>query len=170
VSPDHIPFLIVVPHGALSITKQMELLVVKKKHGYAGLDGERLWNIDGLGSSEYPYLISDIEDGVANIGVTTADAVTEIRRGCRQGFIAEEGIALATQSPETLIHHAFALADAHYRGESESASPSRRQCVPELWLGSDGPTLNYNWLGSRREDRGVPSCKRRLLLDGGRAL
>ncbi len=154
VPPEHIPFVIVVPHAMLPVTEQMRLLVIAEKHGYAGLDGEKLVNFEDLGSSEFPYLVCDVENGSANVGQTTADAVTSIRRACRCGLTGEEGIALATHCPDLLLHHALALADTECR-----------KYVLELWLGSGGPTLNFDFPKSRKEDRGVPSCARRLLLD-----
>lgn len=153
VPPDHVPFLIVVPHGMLPVAKQMELLVVAEKHGYAGLDGEGLVNFEGLGSSKFPYLACDVEDGTATVGQATDEAAKSIRNICRYGLTVEEAIALATHSPDSLAHHALALIDSNFQ-----------RCIPELWLSAGGPTLNFNWLRSRREDRGVPSCARRLML------
>lgn len=163
--PERIPFLVVIPHAMLHVAKQMELLVVAKKHGYSSLECDKLWNPEGIGESKSPYLICDVDDGAGNVGRTTGEVAGEINRACRQGLIMEEAIALAVHSPESLVHHAFALTDADYQIAPWSGSGGRRQCVPELWLGSDGPTQNYGPLQSRREDRGVPSCRRRLFLD-----
>ena len=168
VAPGNIPFLLVIPHARLPIERQLERLVLGKKRGYASLDCAKLWNLAGIGDSDLPYLICDVEDGAGSVGKVTADAVTETRLGCRSGLVFEEGIALAVHSPESLIRHAFAMVEVDYRGESPitGSVPNRhKQCVPELWLGSDGPTQSYSRLESRREDRGVPSCKRRLFLD-----
>jgi len=168
VPPGRIPFLVVMPHGKLSIERQMEALVAGKKRGYASLDCAKLWNPEGVGGSDFPYLICDVEDGAGNVGKMTADAVIEIRTACRSGLVFEEGIALAVHSPESLVHHAFAMVEVDYQGESPisgNGSNRHKQCVPELWLGSDGPTQNYSRLESRRDDRGVPSCRRRLFLD-----
>ena len=163
-----LPLLIVIPHAMLPIAEQMKLLIVAKKRGYVSLDSEKLWNPDGIGESKFPYLICGVEDGAGNVGKVTADAAGEISRACRSGLVFEEGISLAVHFPESLIHHAFALIGNHYQGGSpcgSRGSNSSPQCVPELWLGSGGPTQNYSWLNSRRDDRGVPSCARRLTLD-----
>lgn len=151
---DRHPFLIVVPHSMLSVAKQMEMLVVAKKRGYTSIDCGRLWSLDGLGSSEFPYLVCDVDDGTTNVGQTTADVVTSIRRICRNGLTVEEGIALATHLSDLLIEHALALADTDYQGY-----------VPEIWLSSGGPAIGYDFPRSQKEDRGVPSCARRLTLD-----
>ncbi len=163
---DSIPFLIVVPHKMLPIKRQMELLVVGKRRGYASLDSEKLWNPEGIGGSEFPYLVSGVDDGAGNVGRITKEVAGEIRRACRHGLTFEEGIALAVHFPRSFAHHAFALIDTDYQSNPRPTNGACRQCVPELWLGSDGPTQNYSWLDSRREDRGVPSCAHRLLLDG----
>jgi hypothetical protein len=156
-TPDHIPFLIVVPHGMLPIERQIELLVVAKKRGYAGsLGGEKFVNIDGLGSSKFPYLIRDVNDGAATVGQTTAAAMISIRRACLNGLTVEEGIALAVHSPDLLLHHSLALIDTDYNGY-----------VPELWLCPCGPTFTFDFPKSKREGRGVPYCGRRLLLERG---
>ena len=151
--PDHLPFLIVVPYRMLSVARQMEMLVVAKKRGYASIDCGKLWSLDDLGSSEFPYLVCDVDDGTATVGQTTVDVVTSIRHICRKGLTVEEGIALATHCPNLLPHHALALADTDYQ-----------RYVPELWLSSGGPTLGFDFPKSRKEDRGVPSCARRLML------
>jgi hypothetical protein len=154
-APDHIPFLIVVPHGMLPIERQIELLVVAKKRGYAGsLGGEKFVNLDGLGSSKFPYLIRDVNDGAVTVGQITAAAMTSIRHACRNGLTVEEGIALAVHSPDILIHHSLATIDTDYNGY-----------VPELWLCACGPTFTFDFPNSRREGRGVPYGGRRLLLD-----
>lgn len=163
--PNRIPFLIVIPHAMLPIERQMERLVVAKKRGYASLDSAKLWNPEGVGESKFPYLISEVDDGAGNVGRMTGEVAGEINRACRQGLIMEEAIALAVYSPELLVHHAFALIGADYQNVPWSGNGPRRQCVPELWNGSGGPTQNYGWLNSQREDRGVPSCRRRLFLD-----
>lgn len=162
---NNLPFLIVIPHGRLPIERQMERLVVAKKHGYPSLDSGKFTNWENVGSSGHPYIISDVDNGAGNVGWVTRDAAGEINCACRRGFIMEEAIALALHSPESLIHHAFALIDTDYQSEPWSGNGIRRQCVPELWLSSGGPTQNFSRLDSRREDRGVPSCRRRLFLD-----
>lgn len=162
---NNLPFLIVIPHAMFPIVRQMRLLVFGKKQGYASLDDEKFTNWEGLGSSKCPYLACDVDDGAGNVGRVTAEVATEIRRACRHGLTFEEGIALAVHSPRSLAHHAFALIDTDYQSDPRPTNEVRRQCVPELWLGSDGPTQNYSYLRSQREDRGVPSCSRRLLLD-----
>lgn len=167
MSGGQLPFLVVIPHALLSIEKQMGVLLVAKKRGYASLDSAKLWNPEGIGESKNPYLISDVDDGAETMGRNTGEVAGEIRRACRRGLVMEEAIALAVQSPESLVHHAFALIESHYQGSSSDASTgtnSSPQCVPELWLSSGGPTQSYSWLSSRREDRGVPSCRRRLFL------
>ncbi len=165
-TPDHLPLLVVIPHAILPIERQMERLVVAKKHGYASLDSEKLWNPEGIGESKSPYLICDVDDGAENVGLATGEVAGGISRACRQGLIMEEAIALALHSPESLVHHAFALIGVDYQIAPWSGNGPRRQCVPELWNGSGGPTQNYSPLNSKREDRGVPSCKRRLFLNG----
>lgn len=165
-TPDYLPFLVVIPHAILPIERQMERLVVAKKRGYASLDSGKLWNPEGIGEAKSPYLICDVDDGAENVGLATGEVAGGISRACRQGFIMEEAIALALHSPESLVHHAFALIGVDYQIAPWSGSGPRRQCVPELWNGSGGPTQNYSPLNSKREDRGVPSCKRRLFLNG----
>ena len=156
-TPGHIPFLIVVPHGMLPIERQIGLLVVAKKRGYAGsLGGEKFVNIDGIGSSKFPYLIRDVNDGVTTVGQTTAAAMTSIRRACRNGLTVEEGIALAVHSPDLLLQHSLALIDTDYNGY-----------IPELWLCACGPTFTFDFPISKREGRGVPYGGRRLTLDRG---
>lgn len=167
VSEHNIPFLVVVPHAMLPIEQQIALLVVEKKHGFASLDSAKLWNPQEIGRSKDPYLICDVNDGAGNVGKVTGAAAGEIRHACREGLVFEEGIALALHRPESLLHHAFAVIDIDYQHEplfGSDGSRRREQCVPELWFSSGGPTQNYSWLGSKREDRGVPSCRRRLFL------
>ena len=157
-TPDFIPFLVVVPHGALPIERQMELLVVAKKRGYAGsLDGEKFVNIDdSVGSSKLPYLIRDVNDGTTTVGRTTAAAQTSIRRAGRNGLTVEEGIALAIYSPDLLLRHALALIGTNYNGY-----------VPELWLCGCGPTFTFDFPNSMREERVVPYGGCRMTLDRG---
>lgn len=153
-SLDNLPFLIVVPHGMLPVARQMELLVVAKKRGYAGIDCEKLVNFENLGSSKFPYLVCDVEDGAVNIGQFLDDITRQIRCNCRHGLTVEEGIALATHSPDLLVHHAVALVDTDYM-----------RYVPDLWLSSGGPALGFDFPRSEKEGRGAPSSARRLTLD-----
>ena len=164
-APACFPFFIVIPHAMISVNEQMQRLVVDKKHGYASLDSAKLWNPEGIGESKSPYLICDVDNGAGNMGRITGEVVGEISRACRHGLVMEEAIALAVHFPESLVHHAFALVGVDYQIAPWSGSGPRHQCVPELWNGSGGPTQNYGPLQSRREDRGVPSCRRRLFLD-----
>lgn len=152
-NPDNLRFLIVVSHGMLPIARQMELLVVAKKHGHASLDWEKLINSASIGNSEFPYLVCDVDDGARNVGGLLRDVTREIRHAGRYGLTVEEGIALAVQIPDILLRQSIALADSDYM-----------RYTPELWLSSGGPALSYDFPQSQKEGRAVPSC-RRLSID-----
>ncbi|MFA5413313.1 MAG: DUF5701 family protein [Patescibacteria group bacterium] len=163
MDPGRIPFLIVVPHGVLSVENQMERLVVEGKRGFIADEvAGQLKNLDGIGGKPFPYLICGVDDGTTTVGRTSNACLTILcSSGRRSGLTLEEGVALATHHPQFLTDHDFALLGTQY-GEKRG---ERDLYYLELWLSQCGPTINHHWPESRNERRGVPSCKRRLFLD-----
>ena len=129
----------------------------REQAGFTVLDREdleRFFPIDGLGlPSASAYLLLDVDTGTATRNVTPNDALEIIRAEGRSPLTVDEGIAVATQHPESV---------AEGRGFSLLGSRSGDKRVTALWISERRPKLGWCWAGNPHTWLGSASCAARL--------
>ena len=91
--------VIVIPEIFVSITKKLALI-----GGSTPLDITKICNADGI-IPRKPYLIHDIENGEAMMGISPGNCVKQFKREERHGFTVNEGVMYITYHTQTLQDH-----------------------------------------------------------------
>lgn len=144
-----LPFVIVIPHGMVSISAQ----VAKIEHN--GLSGKNYLGESGITyfvsvpSGNQPFLAVDVEDGRGMLGKSPNACQKQFKQEGRLGLIVEGGIAVEHQS-HVLSHHYMDL----------PGSRCDEDWVPGLHLYGDRPALVSNYPGSSVRRWGSASCGR----------
>ena len=147
--------IIFIPERIVSIHKQMSLVKLKNKTGYNTpcINLGMLQQADGVETPNVPYLIHDIENGVATKNISFSNCVKLFKKQGRFGLVPEEGIAIVTHKPEMLNNHRYI-----YLLGSRVVSGR----VPGLYLNDDGLELGYVWPDSTNSKWGSASCGSRI--------
>lgn len=99
------------------------------------------------------YALLDVDTGADLLNVNPEDALEQIEARGRSPLTLEEGIALVTQFPESLVKNACFSLPGSRRGD-------RR--VTALWLSKGAPKLGWCFAGAPHTWLGSASCARRL--------
>ena len=153
--------LIVIPKRFITLHKQMLMTKVNNKAGYAIFNLNLL--LDDDVTPRMPYLIRDVDDGAATIGISFKSCVEDFNKQKRFGLSAEEGNALIIHSPEVLNHHFINLLGTNYQ-----YGQNRILC---LWLEGGHPCLSCSWFdygtaeweANPKVKWGFASCGSRIL-------
>jgi hypothetical protein len=144
--------IIVIPERIVSIPKQMSLVKLDGKTGYTCLNLGALRQADGVETPNVPYLIRDVENGVAMRNTSPDNCVKQFKKQGRFGLVTEEGIAIVTHKPETLNDHYIDLPGSRYDSD----------IVPRLRLSGGRPELDYGWADIANSRWGSASCGSRI--------
>ncbi|WP_344455434.1 DUF5701 family protein [Actinocorallia aurantiaca] len=152
-----VPFLLVVTRQMVPIERTMELTAVhgKKKPGFVDRSFEpgSLERFVPVKEAVLPhqdaYLLLDVERGEEFCGVVPGDAMAVIAERGRTPLTVEEGVALLTHFPQTLVKNkCFSLGG--------SRCGDRR--VPALWISAGAPKLGWCWEGNPHTWLGMASA------------
>jgi len=99
------------------------------------------------------YALIDVDTGADLVDVTPEDALREIEARGRSPLTLEEGIAVVTQFPESLVKNACFSLPGSRRGD-------RR--VTALWLSKGAPKLGWCFAGAPHTWLGSASCSGRI--------
>jgi hypothetical protein len=159
--PSRVPLLLVVGPRVLRAEDAVPTLhlagrdepgVLDPNHGPSGLGDYAPIDPIALPSRDI-YLLVDVDRGDEFRDLPPEDATAEILRRGRTPLTIHEGIALATQVPESLQrNHCYSLAGSR-RGD-------RR--VPALWISGRAPKLGWCWAGNPHGWLGTASTAARL--------
>ncbi|MEK7516363.1 MAG: DUF5701 family protein, partial [Patescibacteria group bacterium] len=90
--------------------KKIPLMEVDGKRGFTTLDLSEFKTAEGVEIPEsLAYLIVDVENGKAMLGITPDKAIKQFKKEERSPLTAEEGVAIVTQYPEILKDHDLSL-------------------------------------------------------------
>ncbi|OGD67201.1 hypothetical protein A2Z61_00475 [Candidatus Campbellbacteria bacterium RIFCSPLOWO2_02_35_12] len=147
--------IIVIPERIVSIHKQMSLVKLKNKTGlqHPCINLGMLQQADGVETPNVPYLIHDVENGVATKNVSFSNCVKLFKKQGRFGLVPEEGIAIVTHKPEMFNNRYIYLLGSRFVSGS----------VPGLYLNDNGGLeLDYVWPDSTNSKWGSASCGSRI--------
>ena len=135
VETSKVEISIVNPKRFITLHKQMLMTKVNNKAGYA------IFNLNLLLDDDRPrgclYLIRDVDDGAATIGISFKSCVEDLNKQKRFGLSAEEGNALIIHRPEVLNHHFINLLGTNYQYGQNG--------ILCLWLEDGHPCLSFSW-------------------------
>ena len=154
---DRVPFVVVLPAKLVPVAATMPLTALDgRPGGVAGLlpDVERFVPTDlAPAPAPEPYLLVDVDRGAEFRNRAPEAALPVLAERGRSPLTVEEGVALVTHFPGTLVkNHCFSLAG--------SRAGDRR--VPALWISRRAPVLGWCWAGNPHTWLGVASAARRL--------
>lgn len=107
VQDNYIPFLLVVPHNVVPSTYQLKCIreeLDQKQYDYI-IKPEWFKNAPGVSTPSEPYLILNVETGLALINTAPAKCVEKFNHEGRFALTIDEGLALVTYFPEVLESH-----------------------------------------------------------------
>lgn len=150
---DRVPFVLVVPAKLVPTTATMPLTSLR---GRAGAISHLLPDVERFLPTEHapapatvPYLLRDVDRGSEFCDWRPDDALAVILGRDRTPLTVEEGVALVTQHPATLVkNHCYSLAG--------SRAGDRR--VPAVWISKNAPVLGWCWAGNPHTWLGVASA------------
>jgi len=152
-----VPFLLVVTRQVVPIERTMELTSVSggKKPGFVDRSFEpgsleRFVPVEEVAlPHQDAYLLLDVERGEEFCGAVPSDAMAVIAGRGRTPLTVEEGVALLTHFPRTLVKNkCFSLGG--------SRCGDRR--VPALWISGGAPKLGWCWEGNPHTWLGMASA------------
>jgi hypothetical protein len=157
-TPDRVPFVVVVPARLVPTAAAMPLTALGGKPGTVSRllpDVERFLPTElAPAPAGEPYLLVDVDRGADFRNWTPDAALPVITRRGRSPLTVEEGVALVTHSPATLVKNfCFSLAG--------SRCGDRR--VPAVWISTGAPILGWCWAGNPHPWLGVASCGNRVV-------
>ncbi len=152
-TPDRVPFVVVLPAKLVPVTATMPLTALDGRPGGVSRllpDVERFVPTDQAPApATEPYLLVDVDRGAEFRDWTPDAALAVITERGRSPLTVEEGVALVTHFPGTLVkNHCFSLAGAR--------AGDRR--VPAVWISKHAPVLGWCWAGNPHSWLGVASC------------
>jgi hypothetical protein len=152
-TPDRAPFVLVVPAKLVPTTATMPLTSLRGRAGGISRllpDVERFVPTDlAPAPATEPYLLRDVDRGAGFRNWTPDAALAVITGRGRTPLTVEEGVALVTQFPGTLVkNHCYSLAG--------SRAGDRR--VPAVWISKNAPVLGWCWAGNPHTWLGVASA------------
>ena len=149
-----IPFVVVPREKLLSLEKEIPLMEVDGKKGFATLNISELKTADGVKIPEsLAYLVVDVENGKVMLGKSADEAVKQFKKEGRSPMTAEEGVALILQHPEIFKDHYYMdLPGSRHGGDK----------VALLWLSGGGPKLHWSGASHSGAEWGSASCGSRV--------
>jgi Family of unknown function (DUF5701) len=152
-TPDRVPFVVVVPAKLVPTAAAMPLTALR---GRPGTVSRLLADVDRFVPTEHApvptgeaYLLVDVQRGAEFRGQPPDAALPVILGRGRSPLTVDEGVALVTQFPTTLVkNHCFSLAG--------SRCEDRR--VPAVWISKGAPMLGWCWAGNPHTWLGSASC------------
>jgi len=160
-TPERVPFVVVVPAKLVPTAAAMPLTVLR---GRPGTVSRQLADVDRFVPTEHApvpageaYLLVDVERGAEFRDRPPDTALPVITGRGRSPLTVDEGVALVTHFPSTLVkNHCFSLAG--------SRAGDRR--VPAVWISRGAPVLGWCWAGNPHSWLGVASCAGRVGAGG----
>jgi len=147
--------IIVIPECIVAIPRQMSMVKLAGKTGYADPNLGVFRNVAGVKTPNVPYLSRRVENGAIMRKTSPNNCIKQFRRQRRFGLVTEEGIAIVTNKPWTLNDHYITLPGSC----CESADK-----VPGIYLDYDGrPGLNCFGADDAFDHWGSASCGSRIL-------
>ena len=151
------PFVVVVTTDLVPRAGAIELVERRGAAGFSVMDTDDLDRFGPIDAVRLPhgiaYLMTDVDTGGDLMDVTPDDAIAWIDADGRSPLTIDEGIALATQFPESVDRG---------RGFSLAGSRCGDRRVTALWISDGKPKLGWCWAGNPHTWLGTASC-------GGRA-
>jgi hypothetical protein len=152
-TPDRVPFVVVVPAKLAPVAATVPLTSLR---GRPGGVSRLLPDVERFVPTEHapapaaePYLLVDVDRGAEFRNWTPDAALAVITGRGRSPLTVEEGVALVTHFPATLVkNHCFSLAG--------SRAGDRR--VPAVWISNGAPVLGWCWAGNPHTWLGVASA------------
>ncbi|MBU1179306.1 hypothetical protein KKB69_03175 [Patescibacteria group bacterium] len=141
--------VIVIPENMVSLDKQMAMVELNGKTGYAYADTTEIYNAEGMETPRKPYLIHDTEDGKDTLSNSPNDCAKMFKKQNRHGLNAQEGIAVITHKPEILKDRYLNLPGSHYKSSD---------LVPVLFLSRSCSTLQWSSADLSIFGQGSASC------------
>jgi len=92
--------IIVILENVVPLAKQMSMVELDGKKGYAYADTTEIYNAEGTETPRKPYLIHDFENGKSMLGISPDDCVKKCKKQGRHGLNAQEGLAVITHTSQ----------------------------------------------------------------------
>lgn len=139
---------IVLPPNFITPTQKMRLIEVDGKRGLSYLNPALVKLADGVSRPNVPYLMLDVEDGQAMLGVSPDNCVKRFAESKRLACTTDDGEMIAIYWPDILKHHYIDCSGSRYgRGR-----------VPCVVIWDDGPKLVASYSGDAGSSYGSASC------------
>ncbi len=140
---------LVLPPTFLTPAQKMTLVIVDGQRGRSYLNPALVRPVDGATKRpDGPYLMLDVEDGRAMLGISSDECAKRFVKNGRFGCTVDEGEMVAIYWPSTLKHHYIDCPVSRYDRDSVP-------CVG-IWYGE--PKLDAHHSGSAHSRYGSASC------------
>jgi hypothetical protein len=154
---DRLPLVLVIPRRLAPAELSMPLTRHGRKPGFVSGDTADIGRFQPIDGVDVPdadvYLLVDVERGDDYRNATPDAALAAITARGRTPLTYDEGIAVVTQSPQSLEkNHCFSLV----------ASRCGDRRVPALWISGGAPKLGWCWAGNPHTWLGSASCAARV--------